>query len=289
MSEDNETTPLHQEPKETYFEGPLYHGSKPPFDFDPNFDYTSDQIDTDGSWTLGPGLYLLDNYEGAESYSKVRQPIDFDQPYTYQIRAPNCRFLDFRDSNDAGHNLPVPKWLIKQWSLFFSSHLQQEIDDRPDLGEPREIIATPGSNIRRVKINREHLRREDKKRYLSFLKELEQKEKVDLRVMFGTAPSGKTNSGFEGSLIGPEWGDWFREFVINDLRYDGIIYIEGGEGKNATDNATFIVYKLNKITDFLLTSKGRNRSKLSWPLGSLVLNYPRIEGFWLGGVAHLFL
>lgn len=234
MSESTETSIHAQLPETTYYPGILYHGSKTPFNFKSAYDYENDAVDTDGSWTLGPGVYLVDNEQAAKEYSRVRQGSDSKNQYIYTSYAPDCKFLDFRGKN--GGNVPVPKSIIHQWSEYFSEHVRQEIQAKPDVGPEREYIGD-ANNRQRIKVNSEYKIREAKKHYVRFLKEREERGHADLREMLGTASMGR----------GPAWAQQFREFIIKKMGYDGIIYTEGSEHADGNDNATYIIYNLDVL------------------------------------------
>ncbi|HWA52270.1 MAG TPA: hypothetical protein VG895_04405 [Patescibacteria group bacterium] len=242
-----ETTSQIEEPETTYYSGILYHGAKEPFNFDPKYDYNT--ATTDGSWTLGPGLYSLHTEEEAKKYSHVRQGhYDYSThkkppTHVYSVYANDCKFLDFR--NEEGGNTFTPPNIIKKWKSYFEKRFNQEKEEKPDLGP--EIAHVEGKNgIGRRIINRAYIDRDKKEKYLKYLEEIEDKSNIHLRKMLGTQPIINSPSGFNGNNYGVQWGNWFADFVVKDLGYDGIIYIEGTEYEKG-DASTFIIYNLDSI------------------------------------------
>ncbi len=232
-----------QQPETTYYEGILYHGAPRAFQF--RVDYRFDDPQADGSATLGLGLYTSDEADVAVNYSEVRSGRD-NPPHVYSLCAPDAKFLDFR--GEAGNNVPVTREMLIKWTEYFSKQLSREIAEKPDLG-PAEIVEdVPGKDYRRLKINYDLIWRALKQQYLAFLYELPEREAVDLRVMLGTGPTGPNRADFRRFPSGsPPWVHYFRRFVLDELQYDGIIYIEGGEGKKAKEHNTFVIYNLDKV------------------------------------------
>jgi hypothetical protein len=228
----------------TYYNGILFHGSKKPFQFRAEYNYDVDVSDTDGSWTLGPGLYMLDDLEGAKDYSSVRQSKESTESYVYSVSAPNCKFLDFR--GEQGENVPVPKSMIHAWAEFFGIELEKEIVQNPTVGNIYETYVDASGTTRR-RLNLAAVSRDTKQKYAQFLRELDKQGTEDLRYMLGTEPVVDSESGFTGNFTGPEWGKLFSEFVTKKLGYDGIIYIERSEKNEAFTQATYVVYNLDSI------------------------------------------
>ena len=251
MVDDSEVKiPVHLEiPEITHHEGLLYHGAKKPFEFKSDYQFNDPTLD--GSFTLGTGLYLTDMPTDAANYSEVRQH-PFEKHIVYSVYAPDCRFLDFR--SQSGGNVPVPKDILLQWIDYFGKDLEREKEEKPDIPEYVEIPAVKPDSMRtNRKYNFEFMMRTNKENYFKYLKEITNRDTVDLRVMFGTGPTGKTESGYT-MADAPMWSNLIREFFVDKLGYDGIIYIEGGEGKKGKDHASFVVYNLNNVyfsKDFL--------------------------------------
>ena len=232
-----ETTSQIERPETTYYSGILYHGAGKPFQFDIKFDY--DHPTSDGSETLGPGLYLTLDRHHAENFSRFRQGIREGsnqetniQLYTYSVYVNDCKFLDFRDSK--GGNTPVTRETVNKWFNFFQKKLDDEKKQKPDVG-PRFKKTTNEDGITMKTPNPDFSKRHRKEEYLDYLNKLKTKNKIDLRKMLNTQYSGWV-----------PYGDWWREFVIKELGYDGVIYIEGTD-YDKVDTPTFVVYDLESI------------------------------------------
>ena len=243
-------TEVEEKPETTYYSGILFHGAKKQFSF------RSDYFDIDlaerlkddapdGSFTLGEGLYLADNKDDAQNYSRVRQSQtdsdDFD-PFIYSSYAPDCKFLDFRGEF---HNVPVPNEAIKKWIRFYKDQIEQRYGHIPE-DAPEYTVVDEGM-VRRRKPIPGVRKRNWATQYTNFLEEVQNSKDLDLREMLGTSPARKNQSGFDGNYPSPDWTTNFRNFVVGELGYDGIIYSEGGEGEKARDHDSFVVYNLDKI------------------------------------------
>jgi hypothetical protein len=78
-------------------------------------------------------------------------------------------------------------------------------------------------------------------------------EQFDLRVMLGTAPHTVLKS--------PNWPSpaYMRTFTnfMKSLGFDGLIYIEGGEGPNRKDHNSFVFYNLKKVGTYEYWQKNK--------------------------------
>lgn len=234
-------------PETTFVEGILYHGTREPFAFSKDHNYHDPELNkSDGSLTLGEGLYLTNDDKTAENYSVVRGNTE-KLPIVYSVYAPDCKFLDFRGEN--GGNVFVPNNMLQKWTKYFEFQFIQELRNKPDLGPAYIDVPVEGNSMisARRKMNLAYMMRDERRKYLEYLREISDKENIDLRVMLGTSPAAKNNTDFHGSYPAPPWVSEFRRFMIDEMEYDGIIYIEGGEGKDKRDHATYIVYDLSKI------------------------------------------
>lgn len=249
MSDIQELPPHHNEsqnPETTYVSSFLFHGAKNEFNYRDDYDFSD--YGNDGSFTLGEGFYLTDNPINAVNYSKVRKRSNENYPVVYSADVSNCKFLDFRSYKD-NQNVPVTSEMVSKWRDCFKRDLEKQIEEKPDLGPEKTVISNPGSNIQRIKINREYLVRKDLQNYLSYLDNIVSKnQSVDLREMLGTAPVPEDiETEFSGNESAPTWSKLFRRFVTKELGYDGVIFYEGTEGELSGMYPSFVVYNLDSI------------------------------------------
>lgn len=206
----------------------LFHGSAQEVKFSPDFDYTSHDYlrDNDGSATLGFGFYAIANRTEAENYSLVRQADKEAQPKVTSILPHEARVLDLRQEGDVTKNAPIPNELALQWKDTYRAYL----DTRP----PREESSMTGEILNSLE-----------QKYAEYLDQVVELEKVDLRQLLGTAPLRleKAKSPNHGS---PPWATLFSDFMVAE-GYDGLIYNEGGEGKDGQGGASYVFYNLEKI------------------------------------------
>ena len=66
---------------------------------------------------------------------------------------------------------------------------------------------------------------------------------VDLRVMLETAPDPNLRSRY---LPSPPWMKMFSNFMQQE-GYDGIVYIEGGEGAKRQNSQSYVFYNLERV------------------------------------------
>ena len=184
----------------------LYHGAASHFDFQPAFDYRFAEYCTnsDGSQTLGEGFYTTDSISSAKNYSLVRQPRGASQSIVIKVLPYQARVLDLRSKQDQWMNAPIPKELFSKWFDHFKTYFMH---------------AEIRKNLPYYTITNEQ-------EYLQYLIRAKNMPAVDLRVMLETAPDPNLRSRY---LPSPPWMKMFSNFMKLD-GYDGIVYIEGGEG-----------------------------------------------------------
>ena len=214
---------------ETFEQSPdlLFHGSAKPINFSADLDYQSPEYlaENDGSMTLGFGFYTTDDKDEALNYSVVRQGRGkvHSQIIATPILPYQARVLDLRNKNDLHKNTPVPREFSVKWREKFLKYLEA----KPPRDGNIEIFfsAVEGD-------------------YLKLLDEAIGLEEIDLRVLLGTWPSPKLKNSMD--LPAPPWTLLFPEFMKEE-GYDGIVYNEGGEGKEAKGGASYVFYNLSKI------------------------------------------
>lgn len=222
-----------------YYTGILYHGAVRQFRFDSGYKF--DDETKDGSETLGQGIYLTDQSQIASSYSKVRQLGEEKDPIVYTVSAEDCKFLDFRGESG---NLPVDSLFLSKWKDYYKKVFDDDNKRNPDLG-PEFTINVVNGLERRVTNWPLYLRKRQQE-YLDYLEQLSKEQNVDLRVMLGTAPNkqGQSKFPYQGSVI---WGSTFRQFMTDELDYDGIIYIERTEDESKMQHASFVIYNMKPL------------------------------------------
>lgn len=200
----------------------LFHGAAKPFDFSFTHNYRSEEYlkESDGSQTLGAGFYTTDDREAAGNYSLVRQGGGTRQTVITSILPYQARVLDLRAKEDVTNNAPVPKHLFDEWVRYYNRYYL----NRPSENIPWYID-------------------ESESGYQKYLDRANLLANIDLRVMLETGPSPILKSRIFPS---PHWAGIFTEFMIAQ-GYDGLVYVEGGEGAKGKSNSTFVFYNLNKI------------------------------------------
>ena len=220
--------------KEEFDQSPeiLYHGtSDRNFQYTPLFDYNSKEYieSSDGSQTLGVGLYTTDDLHAAEQYSLVRKGLK-GPPIIQRFLPYKARMYDFRTA-DGKTNAFVPREFFDKWFKYYKEYYQNL--DRSKLPWYIETMLVE---------------------YYLYLNTLAKtNEQFDLRVMLGTAPHPVLKS--------PNWPSpaYMRTFTnfMKSLGFDGLIYIEGGEGPNRRDHNSFVFYNLKKVGTYEYWQKNK--------------------------------
>ena len=203
----------------------LFHGSGIPFSYDLNFKYDSDFYKTfDGSLTLGTGFYSTPNKDQAENYSQERQVgTEGKSLNVIAVLPKKAEMLDLRGKNTLQENAPIPKELFEKWrEKFVRYYKDQDKNSIPWY--------------------------EDKfqKSYLEHLDKLAEFPDIDLRSMLWTGGDERTHDGWYPS---PTWVDLFAQFM-RDEGYDGVIYIEGGEGQKGESSPTYCFFNTGVVDTY---------------------------------------
>lgn len=202
----------------------LYHGSRDPFVFSPDFNYASADYfqSTDGSQTLGEGFYTTDDKSQAENYSRERKfPEVGFEPVITTLLPYQARMFDFRQKEDPRRSGDVPKELFTKWHKYYADYrrVSRTQEDRPWWMSALE------------------------NGYMNYLARLAQSEAFTIRQMLETAPAPALKSR---NLPNPPWSKLFANFM-KEQGYDGIIEMEGGEGPGKQAAASFVFFNLRKI------------------------------------------
>jgi hypothetical protein len=203
----------------------LFHGSDGPFEFNPKFDYSDPQslATKDGSLTLGLGFYTTPVKTEAENYSMVRQ-VESEKPpvYIQALLPKDAVMFDCRE-RWTKRNAPIPKELFEKWREEFVRYYKDQ--DRSKLPWYETQFQDE---------------------YLKHLDVLAQFPDIDLRSMLWTGADNRTHDGWYPS---PSWVELFAKFMKKE-GYDGVIYNEGGEGKNAKGSATYCFFNTEVIDTY---------------------------------------
>lgn len=209
----------------------LFHGSSRSFVYQQGVDYVNDPLpalDSDASQTLGVGLYTTDTREDAVNYSVIRQKDPYASPVVDTFLPFQAKMLDFRLKRDPALNASVPKTLFEEWFKYFDNYL----NSRP---APQNQDNTVKGWLR---LDISDFKRENEDDYLEYLKRLQTRSNIDLRVMFRSVKIGF-----------PYWNRLITQFFLSK-GYDGLIYWEGGEGKKKQYHRSYVFYSSSKVGTF---------------------------------------
>jgi len=202
----------------------LFHGSYKALSFNPGYDYSSPafQEEGEGSQTLGVGFYATDDRETAENYSRVRQwgPLPKDR-FVTELLPYKARMFDFRWDKDVRFNAPVSEEMIDRWCDYYRSFYNNRPKNSGNLWGTNYLI--------------ENVLTE----YLHFLETVQSlRKEIDLRILLDTAP----DPDLPGHIYPhPPYVEVFSSFMRSE-GYDGLIYVEGGEGEEAKNHTSYVFY-----------------------------------------------
>jgi hypothetical protein len=200
----------------------LYHGSAKNVEFLQDYDYGDSEMYNrdalgDGSTTLGIGFYTVRVRETAENYSRIRQNTiskGETQPFVVNILPHQAKILDLRTKDDLHENGSFPRDLAVAWQQRFQRYLDQR---QPPTDNLAQILYEWESD------------------YAGYIEKIIGNEEIDLRHFLQT-----------DRFPSPPWSYVFSRFMV-EQGIDGIVYNEGGEGKEAKSHASFVFYNLEKI------------------------------------------
>lgn len=208
----------------------LFHGAMGDFKFTNIYDYRSPDYyeKSDGSQTLGEGFYTTEERDVAENYSIMRQSGGEIKPVVTEVLPYQAKVLDLRSKFNPSKNAPVPEELFDKWVEHFTTYYKKDSAERND--KPWHV------NLSETQ-------------YFDYLILLKQKmPDADLRIMLGTAGT-RTLEIPSLNYPSPPWMKLFSNFMV-DESYDGLVYNEGGEGKNGKNHTSYIFYNLKKVGTF---------------------------------------
>lgn len=207
----------------------LFHGASRNFRFSNRYDYRSPEYyeKSDGSQTLGEGFYTTAERDTAENYSVVRQIGQEVNSVVVEVLPHQAKVLDLRAKADSTKTTPVSEEFFSKWYDRYRTYFQERNQDENLPWHVKMVEA-------------------DYMEYLVKLKEL--KPDPELRLMLGTAPRGNLRLPLM-NLPSPPWMKLFSNFMT-DEGYDGLVYNEGGEGRNAKSHTSYVFYNLEKVGTF---------------------------------------
>ncbi len=107
----------------------LFHGAAKDFQFDPDFDYTDPknihENMSDGSMTLGSGLYTIPSLKEARNYAITRAPLTREQPRVVPFLPYQARILDLRSAAHPEQNGNLPHELMVAWVDRYKAELER--------------------------------------------------------------------------------------------------------------------------------------------------------------------
>lgn len=218
-----ETDPLFidiNNPKEN--EMILYHGSSKVLhvreDYNPSIDENSD-----GSETLGTGLYTTDNKEQAEKYAELRG--GSNGGYLSVVIPKNAIMLDLRE------NTPIPEDIFQKWVDYW-------LESVPSL--KKRLIEDNGQAIAEILF-------ETVNKYTEFLLKIkdikDDPNKRNIRYVLATMNIPEYGIRF---YPGQSQNSIFREFMLS-LGFDGIIAPEGGDTKDFGYADSYVFFNYSKV------------------------------------------
>lgn len=197
----------------------LWHGSKSPFIYDPNFDFLEN--DNDNGTTIGIGFYATDNEHDANLYSLQRQGKNSQIPIVQAFLPYQARMFDFRTIEDKTKNASVPVDMIAEFIDFYYQWMKTHYPH----GKPQDSVKAMIYDF-------------DTEYTSAIKKRIAQNEQQDLRRLLSISGKG-------GNVYGNAAGV-FTDFMKNK-GFDGIIYIEGGDHKEHKNPASYVFYNPYKI------------------------------------------
>lgn len=194
----------------------LFHGAAKEFEYSATGEYDVFDTGGDGSTDYGFGFYTTDNLKQAENYSRVRG--NRKEPLTYNFLPYNAKMLDVRDKNNPNHNGILPKEFVKKWLKFLEKDLEEEVK-RNDMGDFAKEAQREGVTDFFIKNVKKHLEKES-----SFIIRNEFEE------------PGIFLPNYNGLI------DLIFQRYMESEGFDGMIFVEGGEGDNKEKLTGYVFY-----------------------------------------------
>lgn len=240
--------------------GLLYNGAGMAFEFDQNFDYSRQPVNSTNSHTIGKGFYATPKRLDAALFSKAFGAKE--EPIVMEVLPYKARMFDFR-TKDVSRNAPVPAEMLANYVQFVQADFdnnwngynpEEDIDflrTYPPDDVPNEVrrsnpvtfedyfVTIPGPNTeeRGLRSNR-WSNYNDAQNYLRILQSKYVANKnVDLREMLSLL----------GDATASEYASHhFHDFMLSQ-GFDGAIYIEGGDHLEQIKPVSFVFFNLDKL------------------------------------------
>jgi hypothetical protein len=231
----------------------VFHGYKKSyFNYSPNYDYDSDEYleNTDGSATLGQGLYLTDSLVEAEKYSKMRISgsfLDSEVTPSVEVFVPfKARMLDLRMKENQAENGYVPKKFAEAWRQYYNSFYSRilEIIESSNKKDGKNII--PESHYATYSF---YYKEGIFEKYKNLIDEVIESDKLDLRYLLGTSENENFKNNLGSAIHSPPWVPLFASYVKKS-GFDGLIYNESGDASHFGRAPSYVFYNLDKIGNF---------------------------------------
>ena len=222
--------------KEQFDKSPdlLFHGAEKDFVYSPDGQYESNG---NGSADYGLGFYTTNDLEQAKNYSVVRDSNNMDKPIVYNFLPYKANMLDVRNPNDLENNVVLPSGFVNGFLAYFEGKYN----------DPKALYPLQTNEKIRKGLYENVLREINRLRAdVSSGKGLLIREN---NVSAGIFTDGD-NSGALSSV--------FRDYMLS-LGYDGMIYVEGGEGKSSQNLTGYVFYNPKVIN----TWDGWQKEKIS--------------------------
>lgn len=209
----------------------LYHGSPNEFTYSHtgNFDeIKSPSLSND----YGRGFYTTDDRSQAENYSRERSVIALHTPTVYEVIPYKARMLDVRDIKDPEKNGSLPAEFVDEW-LKYLGEFGRDIGTLGTLSEGFQKLSKLKAKIYHDNI-------------------LNNLNRVLEARSGGQEIKIRTDNEFPGIFdkdLNSLLGIIFQKFMT-DIGYDGMIYREGGEGKNRKNLTGYVFYNYQAVDTY---------------------------------------
>ncbi len=201
----------------------LFHGAAQSFIYSPMGIYNQRDTGGDGTTDYGYGFYTTDSMGQAENYSLVRAQGQLEKPIVYCFLPHNASMLDIRDRDNLNKNGILPKEFVQKWLEYLAAYILDDANYAKYNEFLKEIL------IEGIK----------DKFLIPLIKALKQEKDIFIR-----------GDGFQSGIFSIDCNGLidiiFQQFMTS-LGYDGMIYREGGEGKNRESLTGYIFYNYKAI------------------------------------------
>ncbi len=199
----------------------IYHGAAKEFSYSPAGEYDMDDTGGDGSTDYGVGFYATDSPSQAQNYSLVRG--HRKDPVVYKLLPHNARMLDVRDSQDENHNGILPQDFVQKWIAY----LEKYVGNSTNFEHFPELV-------------KDHFPTEIKRLFLEPVQDAIEKGDPPVIIRANNYKQENCVGIFNlnnNGLIDIAFSDFMQK-----EGYDGMVYMEKGEGKNKAPLTGYVFY-----------------------------------------------